>query len=84
MEWGIRSGERYSWISKGDKEAPGGGGYTGRRVVQGGGGGWRHERREGIRERPVRIPYRRYSSNAKECVSSCIFLSGGIMQLLFA
>jgi hypothetical protein len=39
MEWEIRSGERYSWISKGDKEAPGRGGYTGRGAVQGGGGG---------------------------------------------
>jgi hypothetical protein len=58
MEWEIRRGERYSWISKGDKEGPGGGVYTGRRAVQGEGGGWRHGRREGIREKPVRIPYR--------------------------
>jgi hypothetical protein len=43
-----------------------------------------HERREGIRERSVRIPYRQYSGNAKEWVSSCVFRSGGIMQLLFA
>jgi hypothetical protein len=35
MEWEIRSGERYSWISKGDKEAPERGGYTGRGAVQG-------------------------------------------------
>jgi hypothetical protein len=36
MEWEIRSGERYSWISKGDTEAPRRGGYTGRGAVQGG------------------------------------------------